>query len=228
MKLTLRAPLPDARAWSAIGAAIALIAALEALPGVDHRSTAIGLTAALVLIGTSVTAGLASDRRRRWDEWTVGRRQCSPGNAFVATLVGFSCAALCGLVVSMFKSAWILDAKSLVAGVLLGSAFAAALGALLGLTAHARHELNHRSLMTFCVLLAPVAMGCGDNLPGPVCRVVRWWPTVALNDLLFAAFAKQSDGSTAVSAAIELLLAISLILAVAFRFAPRWQVKLTS
>lgn len=214
MKPTLRAPLPDAPALSAIGAAICLIVALEALPGVDHRSTAIGLTTALVLVGTSVSASLASGRRRRRDECGLGPSPYSPGDVFVAILVGFAYAALSGLAVTVLKSAWIVDANLMVATVLLGSAFAAALGALLGVTARGRRDLCDHSLLSFCVLLTPVPLCCGDNLPEVVCRVVAWWPSVALNDLLCAAFLEHEHGSGPLAEAATLLGATAVMLAI--------------
>ncbi len=222
MKLLLGVPIPDAPAMSAIGAAIGLIAALEALPGIDHRSTAIGLTTALVLVGTSVASGLAASARRGRDESESYPQSCSPTGVPFAILLGFVYAALCGFAISAFKSAWILDAELMVTAVLLGSAFAAALGALLGVTRPGRRRLGDFSLITFFVLFAPVPVCCREQLPKALCRVVAWWPSVALTDLLCAAFEERSPDRVLLADRMTLLAATGVLLAaVVYRTARR-------
>jgi len=199
-----------------MAAAVALVIALEAVPGVDHDATAMGLTAALVLLGASLPSGLMLRERER-------RHRCRPfprplSQAFVVSTgaIGFGVSGLFSAVALALKSPWILTASLAVTAAVLTAAFAAVLGTLLGITAPNRRALGSSSVLAFVVLLVPVALCCGDALPSPLHAALSLLPTVALAHLMRAALAGGVPAAR-LAGDVALVLASTLLMALFVR-----------
>jgi hypothetical protein len=198
-----------------MAAAIALVVAIESTPGIDHDTTSMGLTAAMILMGASLPAGLILRERER-------RRRCRPfprplSEALVAATaaVSFAACSLFGALVLIVKSAWILVMPLAVGVAMLAAAFATALGLLLGVATPHRRALARSSLLVFVVLLAPIPMCCGDNLQEPVAAALSLLPTVAIARVIRVALvggvaASRVAGDLTVVAAATLLLALAV------------------
>jgi len=218
IRAELRRPLTDKPMLSAIGAAMTLLVALELIPGIDHAATAMGLTAALVLIGASVTPGLLLRERARRKSKGFFAKPLSLGFVGTVTIVGFVYCLVPAVIVLSFRSFWIADGAIASAGLILGASFASALGAMLGMTVGHRGALNAWSLLLFCALLVPVSLCGADDLPATARVAFSAVPTVALAEILRASLSGNAAANRlAIDAALLIASTVLLLLVAAQR-----------
>lgn len=198
-----------------MAAAAVLVIAIESTPGIDHDATAMGLTAAVILMGASLPAGLIARERERRRRCRPFPRPLSPALVAATATIGFAASGLFSALVLTLKSAWILAVPLAVTAATFAAAFAATLGTLLGITTPHRRALTSTSLAVFVVLLVPIPLCCGDNLPARLIAALSLLPTVALARVMRAtlvggATAARMAGDLTLVAGTTLLMALGV------------------
>jgi ABC-2 type transport system permease protein len=154
----------------------------------------LGLVVLLTMIGVSLAPNIMLEEKQTK---TIDVLLVSPANpsqvVIGKALTGLFFCLLCVFAALIINYALVTHWGIAILATLIGSAFAVALGLLLGTTFETRQQLTLWAWVLIIPLFVPMMLGIlADILPGGVISVFQWIPTVALTKVFRVSFAANA------------------------------------
>lgn len=173
-----------------------------------------GFTVALLTIGLAMVPHLLMEERETHTFETLMVSPARYGQIVAGkALAGLTYGMTAGIVVLLLNARWIVSWWVVLLAIVLGSAFAVALGLLLGVVFRSSGALAAWASVLLALLLLPaLVLGFGDTgFPAWIQAALKWLPSVAVTDLAWGALLR-SPADAALARPIALLVGSTLAL----------------